>query len=67
MPPYVGLNEKTKWQLHPCISVQTQIFRLVMNFIRHKTLRSAIWPALPHLTEARTLLEIVAKVTNFEM
>ena len=26
-----------------CISVQTLIFRLVMNFIRPKTLRSALW------------------------
>ena len=39
MTPYVGLNEKTRWRLHTCISVQTLIFRLVMNFIRPKTLR----------------------------
>ena len=33
-----------------CISVQTLIFRLVMNFIRPKTLRAALWccPILPH-------------------
>ena len=26
-----------------CISIQTLIFRLAMNFIRPKTLRSALW------------------------
>ena len=31
MPPYVGLNGKTKWRLHTCISVQTLIFRQVVN------------------------------------
>ena len=42
------------------------IFRLVMNFVRPKTLRSALCMALPHLTVARRLLEIVTKVTNLE-
>ena len=43
MPPYVGLNGKQDGGYIHCISVQTLIFRLVMNFISPKTLRSAIW------------------------
>ena len=47
-----------------CISVQTLIFRLVMNFIRPKTLMLS--SVAPYLTIARRLLEIFAKVTNLE-
>ena len=64
MPPYVGLNGKTRWRLHTCISVQTLIFRQVVNFIRSRTLRS-FYLALPHLTVARRVL-YVTKVTNLE-
>ena len=49
-----------------CISVQTLIFHPVVNFIRPKTLRSALWRC-PILTVAMRSLEIVTKVTNLEM
>ena len=45
--PYVGMNEKTRWRLHyyiQCISVQTLIFRLVMNS-RHLDLLSGVAPS----------------------
>ena len=65
MSPYVGMAKKTKWRLHACISVQTPIFHLVANFVRLKTLRSALWRC-PILTIVIRLLKIVAKVTNLE-
>ena len=43
VPPYVGMNDKTQWRLHTMYYSQTLIFRLVMNFIRPKTLRPALW------------------------
>ena len=56
VPPYVGMAKKTNFYLFlflykyvqngghiECVSVQTLIFRLVMNFIRPKTLRLALW------------------------
>ena len=48
-----------------CVSVQTCIFRRVVNFIRPKTLRSALWRC-HNFTVAMRLLEIVTKVTNLE-
>ena len=58
MTPYAGMNEKTKWRLHT--------MRLVMNFIRRKTLRSALWHCPILHAVARRVLEIVTKVTNLE-
>ena len=46
-----------------CISVQTLIFHLVVNFVRPKTLRSALWRC-PILTIAIRELENVTKVMN---
>ena len=43
-----------------CISVQTLIFHLVMNFVCLKTLRSALWRC-PILTTAIRLLKNVTK------
>ena len=47
-----------------CISIQTLIFRLVVNFIHPKTLyRSALW-CYPIFTVAMRLLGIFTKVMN---
>ena len=46
-----------------CISVQTLIFHLVVNFVCPKTLRSALWRC-PILTIAIRELGNVTKVTN---
>ena len=43
MPPYVGMARKQNGGCHGSISVQTPIFRLVVNSTRLKTLRSAVW------------------------
>ena len=48
-----------------CIGVQTLIFHLVVNFIRQRTLRSALWHC-PIFTVAMRLLGIVTKVMNLE-
>ena len=65
MQSYVGMNGKQDGGYIQCISIQTLIFRLLVNFIRPKTLSSALWHC-PIFTVAMRLLEIVTKVTNLE-
>ena len=65
MPPYVGLNGKQDGGYIQCISVQTLILPPGGEFYTSKD-TLICYLALPHLTVARRLLEIVAKVTNLE-
>ena len=46
MSLYLGMGKKTKWRLHTKRS-NADNFRLVMNFIRQKTLRSAVSGVAP--------------------
>ena len=47
MPPYLGLNGKTRWRLHTMYSVQTLIFRQVVNLYvqGHLDLLSGVAPS----------------------
>ena len=60
VPPYCMDDQKTKWRL------QCKYFHLVVNSMRLKTVRSAIWRC-PNSTVALRLLENVVKVTNQEV
>ena len=65
MTPYVGMNEKTRWRLHTMyyrsnadISPGDELYTSKDTYICSL--------ALPHLTVARRLLEVVSKVTDLE-
>ena len=64
--PYVGMARKQNGGYNASISVQTLIFHLVVNSMRLKTVRSALWRC-PNSTVALRLLENVVKVTNQEV
>ena len=64
--PYVGMARKQNGGYNASISVQTLIFRLVVNSTRLKTVRSALRHC-PNSTVALRLLENVVKVTNLEV
>ena len=66
MSPYVGMARKQNGGYNASISVQTLIFHLVVNSMRLKTVRSALWHC-PNSTVALRLLENVVKVTNLEV
>ena len=66
MSPYVGMARKQNGGYNASISIQTLIFRLVVNSTRLKTVRSALWHC-PNSTVALRLLENVVKVTNLEV
>ena len=66
VPPYVGMARKQNGGYNASISVQTLIFHLVVNSMRLKTVRSALWRC-PNSTVALRLLENVVKVTNLEV
>ena len=66
MSPYVGMARKQNGGYNASISVQTLIFHLVVNSMRLKTVRSALWRC-PNSTVALRLLENVVKVTNLEV
>ena len=66
MPPFVGMAKKQNGGYNVSISIQTQIFHLVVNSTRLKTVRSVLWRC-PNSTVALRLPENVVKVTNLEV